>query len=91
MLSPPVSRKERPAARGGKILPFMVGEGGRGGQLEVEKNLLTLYPIFESRPPLGWTCLRWTDLWGGTSGHPELNVELCRAVETCCAATPPHK
>ncbi|KAJ6589681.1 hypothetical protein B0H19DRAFT_1058667 [Mycena capillaripes] len=31
----------------------MEGEGGRGGQLEVKKNFLTPYPIFESRPPLG--------------------------------------
>lgn len=42
-----ISRKARPAA-GGKLLLFMEG----GGQLEVEKNFWTAYPIFGSRPPL---------------------------------------
>ncbi|KAJ7934170.1 hypothetical protein B0H13DRAFT_1855354 [Mycena leptocephala] len=46
-------RKGRSARRGGKLLPCMEGEGGKGAQLEVEKNLSTRYPNFESRPPLG--------------------------------------
>jgi hypothetical protein len=44
-------RKERTAARGGKLLPFM--EGGRGaGPGKVEKNFSTLYPFFEYEFPL---------------------------------------
>ena len=39
--------------RGGKLLPYMAGEGGGGGPAEGEKNLLTPYPNFESRHPLG--------------------------------------
>src|ERR1700761_3190491 len=48
------ARRGRPARlRGGNLLPYMAGEGGRGGPAEVEKNLSTPYPNFESRHPLG--------------------------------------
>src|ERR1700761_8844628 len=43
--------------RGGQLLPYMAGEGGRGGPAEVEKNLSTPYPNFESRHPLARTWL----------------------------------
>jgi hypothetical protein len=45
-------RKERTAARGGKLLSFMEGGRGRGGPRKVEKNFSTLYPFLESRFPL---------------------------------------
>jgi hypothetical protein len=63
-------RKGQPTARGGKFLCFMEGEGGRGRQHEVEKNFSTLYPNFESRPPLRHT--------GGKSAQAVLYTMVLR-------------
>jgi hypothetical protein len=44
------TRRRRHGARGGKLFPDMVGEGGRGVQLQVEKNFFD--PISTLRIPL---------------------------------------
>ncbi|KAJ6535412.1 hypothetical protein B0H19DRAFT_1079896 [Mycena capillaripes] len=44
---------ERAARRQGWETPSLYGRGGGGGPMKVEKIFSTLYPIFESRFPLG--------------------------------------
>jgi hypothetical protein len=58
-------RKERSAARGGKLLPFMEGEGG-GGSREGRKKLFD--PISDFRKP-NPPCLRETSVGELRSGQ----------------------